>query len=60
MTGKDDMEDGELSDNSNEDGPLFQYNPLQRPVAPKPGSFSKNDADDDEYDSDAAPPHGWS
>ena len=56
MSGKDDMEDGELSDNSNEDGPLFQYNPLQRPVAPKPGSFSKTAVDDDEYDSDDAPP----
>jgi len=46
MSGKEEMEDGELSDNSNDDGPLFQYNPLQRPMAPKPGSFSKTALDD--------------
>ena len=57
MSVKDDMEDGEISDNSTEDGPLFQYNPLQRPVAPKPGAFSsKTPVDDDEYDSDTASP----
>ena len=46
MSGKEEMEDGELSDNSNDDGPLFQYTPLQRPMAPKPGSFSKTALDD--------------
>lgn len=53
MSGKEEMEDGELSDNSNDDGPLFQYNPLQRPMAPKPGSFSKTVLDDS---SDTASP----
>ena len=32
MTDKQDMEDGEISDHSEEENPLFQYNPLQRPT----------------------------
>lgn len=60
MGDKEDMEDGECSDNSNDEGPLFQYNPLQRPVDANQASFKSSAKasydEDDEYDSDHAPP----
>jgi len=55
------MEDGECSDNSNDEGPLFQYNPLQRPVDANQAKFKTSAKasydEDDEYDSDNAPPN---
>ena len=35
MDAKDDMEDGEISDISDGDGPLGHYTPLERPVTAK-------------------------
>ena len=59
MADKEDMEDGEISDDSNEEGPLYQYTPLERPAAdPAAAKHSSKTAqdEDDEYDSDHAPP----
>jgi len=55
MDAKDDMEDGEISDISDGDGPLGHYTPLERPVTAKAVlPQSSNDVFDD-YDSDDAP-----
>ena len=39
MADKQDMEDGEISNHSDEESPLFQYNPLQRPAAAEKSSY---------------------
>ena len=41
MTDKQDMEDGEISDHSEEENPLFQYNPLQRPTTGERSSYKQ-------------------
>ena len=59
MADKEDMEDGEISDDSTDEGPLYQYTPLERPAAdPAAAKHSSKTAqdDEDEYDSDHAPP----
>ena len=41
MADKQDMEDGEISDHSEEENPLFQYNPLQRPSTGQRSSYQQ-------------------
>jgi len=55
MADRDDMEDGEISDNSNDEGPLYQYTPLTRPVVKEKTTKSSN-ISDGEYSSDNEPP----
>ena len=45
MADKQDMEDGEISDHSEEENPLFQYNPLQRPTTTGQRSSYKQPAE---------------
>merc|ERR1712098_836891 len=52
MADRDDMEDGEISDNSNDEGPLYQYTPLTRPVVKEKTTKSSN-ISDGEYSSDS-------
>jgi len=54
---KDDMEDGEISDDSNEEGPLYQYTPLARPVdVNREKTIKSSNVSDGEYSSDNEPP----
>ena len=50
MANKADMEDGEISDLSGDENPLFQYKPLQRPSAAEHPSNKSRQEDSDEED----------
>ena len=51
MTDNNEMEDGEISDLSGDENPLFQYKPLQRPsVADKPTNKPCPEESEEEQD----------